>query len=179
MRFFTQIILILSFFALTGLTAFSQGADGKPIFGSIQDCESLENSIRGTCIALRIKKEKKDHNEMLERAEEVLKLSNRLERSFSQNGSLSEADRAALEIVEKSVKKIRSELGGDGDDEKIDDILPTGKNASFAEAVDKLKNFSTTLMEELKKTSRLTISATAIQTSNAVLTVTRFLRIKK
>ncbi|MBK8467209.1 MAG: hypothetical protein IPL32_15430 [Chloracidobacterium sp.] len=178
MRLIDRVILILSFFVLGVLTAFGQGADGKPIFGNLNECESLERNLRGTCITLRIKREEKEHEEMLERAEEVLRLSDRLEKSFAQNGNLSQTDRAALEAVEKAVKKIRSELGGDGDDEKIDDILPAGKNASFADAVDTLKTFSASLVEELKKTSRLTISATAIQTSNAVLTVTRFLRIK-
>ncbi len=115
---------------------------------------------------------------MLERGEEVRKLSDRLERSFAQNGRLSDADRAALETVEKNVKKIRSELGGDDDDEKIDKILLDGRNASFADAVDTLKSSAANLVDELKKTSRFTISATAIQTSNAVLSVARFLRIK-
>ena len=178
MRLVTRILISTFFSVLGALTALGQGADGRPTFSSIHDCETLEKNLRVTCITLRIKREKKEHEEMLERAEEIRRLSVRLERSYTQNGTLSDADRAALETVEKAVKKIRSELGGDGGDEKIDDILPAGKNSSFAEAVDTLKNFSVTLVEDLKKTSRLTISATAIQTSNAVLTVTRFLRIK-
>jgi len=178
MRLSVKLILPLLFLVVGTLTVFGQGADGKPIFASLNDCESLERNLRTTCFTLRIKREKKEHEEMLERAEEVRRLSDRLERSFAQNGSLSETDRAAIETVEKTVKKIRSELGGDGDDEKIDDILPAGKNASFADAVYTLKTSTTTLVEELKKTSRLTISATAIKTSNAVLTVARFLRVK-
>ena len=178
MGFFVHIILVISLFALGALTASAQGADGRPVFNSMNDCESLERNLRESCITIRIKKEKKDHEEMLERGEEVRKLSDRLERSFAQNGRLSDADRATLETVEKNVKKIRSELGGDDDDEKIEKILLDGRNASFADAVDTLKSSAANLVDELKKTSRFTISATAIQTSNAVLSVARFLRIK-
>jgi hypothetical protein len=127
---------------------------------------------------MRIKREKKDHEEMLERGEEVRRLSERLEKSFAQNGRLSDTDRAALETLERSAKKIRSELGGDDNDEKIDELLQAGKKATFADAVDTLKNAAANLADELKKTTRFTISATAIQSSNAVLTLARFLRIK-
>lgn len=178
MRASIKLVLPLIFLLVLTAAGFGQGADGRPIFASINDCESLERNLRTTCFTLRIKREKKDHEEMLERAEEVRRLSERLKRSFTENGNLSDTDRAALETLEKAVKKIRSELGGDGDDGKIDEVLPPDKKATFADAVDSLKIFSVELVEELKKTSRLTISAAAIQTSNAVLTVARFLRVK-
>lgn len=179
MTIFLKLIVVLSFFAFGSLAAFAQGADGKPIFGiNPHDCEHLERNLRETCFSLRIKREKKEHNEMLDRGEEVRRLSERLERSYAQNGRLSDEDHAVLDALEKNVKKIRSELGGGENDEELEDLLKTRKNISFTEALDILKVTAVNLADELKKTSRFTISATAIQTSNSVINVARFLRIK-
>ena len=128
---------------------------------------------------MRIAYAKKDHDEMLKRGEEVRRLSERLIRSFELSGSLSDEDRNLLESLEKNVKKIRDELGGEGDGEKIDEVLGPDKTPTFANAIGKLKTSATNLVDELKKTTRFSISATAIQSSNAVLTVARFLRIRK
>ena len=76
-----------------------------------------------SCDKIRIEKEKKDYDEMLKRGDEVRRLSERLVRSFDVKGSLSDDDRDLLDSLEKNVKKIREELGGDGDDEKIDKVL--------------------------------------------------------
>ena len=176
---FAYIFLMFTLIALGSLTAFAQkGVDNRPVFAKSDDDEDVSKNVRESRVKMRIDKEKKDHDEMLQRGEEVRRLSERLERSFAQNGRLSEADREALETVEKNVKKIRSELGGDDDDEKIDDLLRAGENSSCADAVDTLKSTASNLADQLKKTTRFTISATAIQTSNAVLTIARFLRIK-
>lgn len=174
---FFYIVLLLSFLAFGSIAVSAQGADGLPVFNT-QTCEDLSRNLRETCFKMRIDKEKKDYDEMLARGEEVRRLSERLEKSFAQNGRLSDTDRAALETVERNVRKIRGELGGDDDDEKIDDLLHTGEKSTYAEAVGILKNTAVNLAEELKKTTRFTISATAIQTSNAVLTIARFLRVK-
>lgn len=177
--FSIYILFVLSVVAVGTLNGSAQGggADGQPVFIE-RNCEDLSRHLRETCFKMRIEREKKAHDEMLERGEEVRTLSERLERSFAQNGRLSDADRAALESVEKNVKKIRSELGGDDNDEKIDDLLRSGENSSCADAMDTLRSTAADLADELKKTTRFTISATAIQTSNAVLTIARFLRIK-
>ena len=176
--FLFYIVLVTSLFAFGSLSAYAQGADGQSVFPKNDDLDNMSLGLRETRIKMRIDREKKDHEEMLERGEEVRRLSERLEKSFAQNGRLSDTDRTALETVEKNAKKIRSELGGDDNDEKIDELLKVGEKASLANAVDTLKNAATNLADELKKTTRFTISATAIQSSNAVLTLARFLRIK-
>ncbi len=179
-RFF-YIFFVLSFFACGSVAIRAQavGADGKSLFGKNDGREEeMLKGVRETREKMRIEKEKKEHDEMLERGEEVRRLSERLEKSFAENGHFSDTDRTALETREKNAKKIRSELGGDVDDEKIDELLKAGDKTSFADAVDTLKNVATNLADELKKTTRFTISATAIQSSNAVLKLARFLRIK-
>ena len=174
-----QILLLFSLIALGFMAASAQqGADNNPVFTRPCEGEDLSKFAKETCVKMRIERENKDHDEMLERGEEVRRLAERLEKSFAQNGRLSDTDRAALEAVEKDAKKIRDALGGSNDDENIDEVLGRGKAASFADAVDTLKTVAINLSDELKKTTRFSISATAIQSSNAVLTVARFLRIK-
>ena len=48
---------------------------------------------------------------------------------------------------------------------------------SPAEAVKSLRAMTVSMYDELKKTSRFTISAAAIESTNALLRITRFLRI--
>ena len=127
---------------------------------------------------MRIDKEKKDHDEMLGRGEETVKLAERLANAYAANGRFSEADMSSLETLEKNVKKIRSELGGDNIDENVTEVLGKDK-LNIADAVNALKDTADTLFDELKKTSRFNISAAAIDSSNAAITIVRFLRFGK
>jgi hypothetical protein len=126
---------------------------------------------------MRIDKEKKEYAQMLERGEEALKISEELEAAYAVNGRLTQREIAKLESVEKLVKKIRNELGGDDEgDEKSPEI--SEQRLPPAEAFKSFRATTVRLFEELKKTSRFSISAAAIQTSNAVLKLARFLRIR-
>lgn len=175
-----QFLFVFSVIALGFASASAQReTDNKTVFTSPCDHVDLSKFEEETCVKMRIQQEKKDYDEMLKRGEEVRRLSERLVRSFELKGSLSEDDRNLLESLEKNVKKIRDELGGDGDDGKIDEILGPDKKPTFANAVDKLKTTASDLVDELQKTTRFSISATAIQSSNTVLTVARFLRVWK
>ena len=80
------------------------------------------------------------------------------------------------EAVEKRVKKIRSELGG-SDDEGDDQTDEVEKSATTKDAVTRLRSAAASLYDDLKRTTRFTISATAIETTNAILKVARFLRL--
>lgn len=135
-------------------------------------------SFRETLEKLRIEKEKKDYDQMLERGEEALRISENLERAYTINGRLTEREMAQLAAVEKLVKKIRSGLGG-GDDEDDNDKPRVNQPMPPQEAVKSFRTTTLRLFDELKKTSRFTISTAAIQTSNAVLKLARFLRIAK
>lgn len=143
--------------------------------------EELPKGILESLAKGRIEREKKDYEEMLERGEEAAQLSEELEQSFTNNKSLTAEDRKKLERLEKISKKIREELGGkDADNsENADDSDSEGKAFSFSDAFDKLKSISAKLSGELKKNSRYTVSAVAIQSSNTVLKLVRFLRQSK
>ncbi len=133
----------------------------------------------------RAEKAKKDHEELLKRGEEVTILAEQLETAFERNNHLTSDDLSKLESLEKLVTRIRKSLGGDDDDEteKLDDgtaVISQEKPAgTLKEAFQSLKETTSKLVDELKKTSRFTVSALAIQSSNSVLKIVRFLRLRK
>jgi hypothetical protein len=172
-------VFMLLLGAFAAFPTFAQADDSPlPGFDRQRDDDLMSKSLRESRTKMRIDKEKKDHDEMLDRAEEVRRLSERLERSFAQNGKLSSEDITALDTVERNTKKIRSELGGSDDDDKLEEVLRNGSGTPFVDAVNALSNSASTLANEVKKTSRFSISASAIESSNAVLAVARFLRVK-
>lgn len=134
-------------------------------------------SVREMLDRMRIDKEKKEYDEMLARGEEVIKLANELEKSFGdRGGQLSEADRAMLQSIEKDVKKIRNGLGGNDDaDDKTAENEDTSAGLTIGSAVSSLKSTSAALLEELKQSTRFSISVPAIEASNATLKLARFL----
>ncbi|MCY7375425.1 MAG: hypothetical protein LH472_05580 [Pyrinomonadaceae bacterium] len=162
------LFLVLTTVAFANAQADASTHSGKP------PKEDLPKGIQESLAKQRIEREKKDFDEMLERGEEALKLTEQLEKSFAQNNHFSTEDQKKLERLEKVVKKIRNEMGGDGDDETIEN-----KPSSIADALKILKNGTSSLVDELKKTSRYTISVVAVQSSNALLNVVQFLRFRK
>ena len=123
---------------------------------------------------MRIEDAKKDHAEMLKRSEEAMKLAADLEQQMAINAKLTEAEREKLAEVEKLVKKIRSDLGGRDGDSDEDDESETP--STVEDAVGALKRSAASLYDELKNGSRFTVSVPAIQKTNSILKVTRFLR---
>jgi hypothetical protein len=176
---FRTILIILAVASFCGVGHSQLNVDNRTsIFDSTEKDERPKN-IKEKLIQMQIEKDKKDHDEMVARGEEAVKLSTELETSYVEKGSLTDKDLVKLDRVEKLVKKIRDELGGDDDDEAVnsESIQPVNKGF-IAEAIDSLKLRSTTLLDELKKTTRFTISAAAITTSNSLLRITKFLRFR-
>jgi hypothetical protein len=127
---------------------------------------------------MRIEQEKKEYDQMVDRGQQALKLSEQLEQSFQQNSSFRRDDRDKLDDLEKLVKKIRNELGAEGGiDDTDDDADEVPKNA--ADGVRSLQTLTSKLVDELKKGTRFGVSAVAIQSSNSVLRVVRFLKLSK
>lgn len=126
----------------------------------------------------RAEQEKREHEELLKRGDTALALADELETSFEKNEKLSNEDAKKLAELEKLVVKIRRELGGDDGDGEIEDTEPP-KPSTMKEAIGFLKNSTVKLVDELKRTTRFSISAVAIQTSNAVIRVARLLRFRK
>lgn len=165
---FIFILLVVSIAAVVPVSAQSDtDISGRPK----AEQDDFSKGIKETLVKNRIEREKKDFQELLARGEEAAKLSSEVDKSFVQNKQLTAEDRKKLERLEKISKKIREELGAgdDSDDEAV-------KVSSTSDAIDKLKILSAKLAEELKKTTRYTISAVAVQSSNAVLKIVRFIR---
>jgi len=133
-------------------------------------------NVREMLERMRIDKEKKDHDEMITRGEDVIKLADQLEKSFDDRGRLSEEDVARLQSIEKDVKKIRSELGGsDDEDDKAAGTEGRSGGLTVKTAVSSLRSTSAELLEQLKASTRFSISVPAIEASNATLKLARFL----
>lgn len=148
-----------------------------------QPKEDLPLGLKEMLAKQKAERDKKDHEEMLERGEEALRLANQLETSFEQKKEFSQQDKSRLESLERVVTKIRKELGGDddgdGDDTAYVQPADEPKPSTVEEAFKYLQSTTAKLVDELKKTTRFSISAVAIQSSNTVLKLVRFLRIKK
>ena len=131
----------------------------------------------------QISRRKKEHDEMLKQGEEALRLSQELETTFEQTESFSDQDRQKLQELEKIVSKIREELGGDDDDDNKSDVSADGNEnsarSSIGAAFKFLRTSTIKLVDELKKSTRFSISVAAIRASNSVVKFARFLRLKK
>ena len=120
-------------------------------------------------------REKKEHEELLKRAEDALEISDQLEKALQDGGQLDSAEEKKLAELEKVVKKIRDELGGDDDEEADKEAAATGPK-DLKDVFVALRKSTIQLVDEVKKTTRFSISAAAIQSSNTVLRLVRLLR---
>jgi hypothetical protein len=174
-KFHILIFLLLVSAALG--SAQSPSDDGRGILPKPDDPNAVvPKNVREMLDKMKVEEEKKDYDEMIDRGGQVLKLSEEIQKSFVDSGTLSGDQRLKLDGIEKLVKKIRGELGGDDSDENESaddlDLPPSGQ----ADAVSKLPKLASRMVDELKKTTRFSISAAAIESSNAVLRMVRFLR---
>lgn len=152
-------------------TSRAQGIEPRALPGRPDD---RPQTIEETLEKMRIDKDKKDHEQMVSRGEEVLKLTDQIEKSYAENGKLSGDDYTRIASVEKLVKKIRDELGADGDPDDEEEVKV--KLSSTQGGMKSLKEMTSAMFEELKKTTRFSISLSAIQTTNSVLRIVRFLK---
>lgn len=165
-------------------SAAAQSADNSGSLGpGPRRQEDQPKSVKEYLAKQRAEKARKDHEELLKRGEEVVTLTEQLETAFENNNGLTSADRAKLASLEKLVTKIRKNLGGDDDDQELDEALQFSESdqspGTLRTAFTSLKEMSTRLLDELKRTTRFSISALAIQSSNSVLKIVRFLRLRK
>lgn len=168
-----QISLLFSILFLTAVLTSAQFTaetkSGRPLESP------TPQSVQENLAKHRIQQEKKEHDKLLERGEEALELSEQLENSYNKNKNFSKEDYEKLAALEKLLKKIRDELGGDDDDNDEGEEKPS----NLKDAVKSLRENTVNLFDYLKKTSRYSISATAIQTSNTVLRIVKFMRFWK
>ena len=138
--------------------------------------EELPKTMKEMLTKKRIEQDKKEHDELLKRGEEALEISSQLEESFSQHNQLSALDRTRLDELAGLLKKIRRGIGAEDDD--VDDVAAESddKPSTLESAFKALQSTTVKLVDELKKTTRFSISAVAIQSSNTLLRIVRFIR---
>jgi membrane-associated HD superfamily phosphohydrolase len=178
-RRFPKICLTILFVLLFGVAASAQLPDASTSSGR-QQKEELPKNIKETLAKQRIEREKKEYDELIQRSEEAVKLSQELEKSFTDANQLSSEDLKKLERLEKLVKKIRSELGGDDDDNQENNNKDeTEKPSTLKNAFQTLQTNAVKLFDEIKKSTRYSISVIAIQSSNVLLKIVKFIRFGK
>lgn len=186
-KIFPKYFILLVFVFITAVNINAQG-DASTSNGRAPVKEDLPKSIQETLDKQRIAQAKKDHDEMIERGEEALKLSEELEKSLAKSNRITPQEQAKISRLEKIVKKIRKELGGDDDDgatiedksEEIGEIVKIDeKPSALSSAVKKLQSTAAKLVAELKKTTRFSVSVVAIQSSNSLLKILKFIRFSK
>lgn len=174
-------VIFVCFLVFAGSVCINAQGDASTASGkSSSDKEDYPKSIKESLAKQRIETAKKDFEELLARGEEIAKLSSELEKSFAQNNSLTPEDEKKLNRVEKLVKKIRSEIGAEGiGDEESSEMEPEEKPSNVLNALKSLQSTTGKLVAELKKQTRHTVSVMAIQSSNVLLKVVRFIRFRK
>lgn len=139
--------------------------------------DDMPEGFREGIAKQRIKAEEKEYEELIQNGEEAVKLSVEISKVYDSRKSLTAEDTKKIDRLEKVVKKIRQDLGAkdetDPDDEKPDSPL------SLKSAIIEIKETTSGLLSELKKTTRHSISVVAIQTSNTLLKLVRFAKFNK
>lgn len=168
---FFRIIFAVFLVSMAVVCANAQFSDAAASGRDSGSKEDLPKNVKETLAKGRIDREKKDYEELVRRGEEAAKISDELSKSFAKQNKLSSEDQKKLDRLEKLAKKIRSELGGDGEDDS-DENRPSSTSA----AIKMLQETTTNLVGMIKENTRYSVSVAAIETSNALLKVVRLLR---
>ena len=163
---FSRLIFLVLLISAAAVCVSAQFPDTSP-----PDKEDYPKTVKETLAKGRIEREKKDYEELVGRSEEAVKISDELSKSFVKNNKFSSEDRKKLDRLEKLVKKIRSELGGDDDD--VLDKNPS----SISAAVKTLQETTANLVDSIRESTRYSVSVAAIESSNTLLKIVRFIRI--
>jgi hypothetical protein len=182
-RSFVKVLLALSLLLIVAPCLYSQDAADNT-YSNTRRKEDLPKNLREMLTKKRIEQEKKEHDDLLKRGEEALEISGQLEQSFTQHQQLSPMDKERLDNLAVLVKKIRREIGAEDDDEPEDDAknkdsAGEDKPSNLETAFKALQSTTVKLVDELKKTTRFSISVIAVQSSNTLLRIVRFIRTGK
>ena len=173
--------LIISFFflALSALALTAQTASNEPWpFPDRRRPDDESRFVKEMLAKQQTAREKKDYENLLERGEAALKLSDELQQSLEENNRLSETERKKLDEFEKLLSKIRDDLGGDDDGEIQFGASDEDPPKDVREGLLFLKRSTEQLVCEIKRSTRFSVSILAIESSNSLIRLARFLRLK-
>jgi flagellar basal body-associated protein FliL len=150
----------------------SQGADVPPPATSQRPEQTNLGSPEDELLQrARIRHEEESHKELRERADEAAQLGLELRKTFESRQGFTREDLKKLERVEKLARRIRSGIGGSGDDAQHEN-LPAGIEGAVAQ----LAALTDELNQAVKKTSRLVVSGAVIERSNRLIGLIRHMR---
>lgn len=153
------------------------GSDQSVIPGSpASQNETRPKTIEENLEKLRIERENKEFREMLRRGEEALKVADDLAERVSRGTNGLQSFRKELALIEKNLKKIRSDLGGN-DDKGQSENGDSSLNGPVSELMKRLRDDTAELLKQLRQITRFTISAAAIETVNSALRLLRQIRL--
>jgi hypothetical protein len=124
---------------------------------------------------MRVKREiryaEREHQQNLDRAQELSELGKDLAVSFKKKQSLDRDDLKKLERLEKLANKIRNEAGGSEDEQPVEK-----KPDNLAETIDCIAKISASLNENVQQTPRRVVSTATINKANVLLELIRIAR---
>ncbi|MFY9619979.1 MAG: hypothetical protein WAQ99_09215 [Pyrinomonadaceae bacterium] len=120
---------------------------------------------------MMLKKEKKDYEEHVERAQEARDLAAELQKTYETARSFNAADYKKLERLEKLTRRIRNEVGGSQTDADPKELPKT-----HDEAVPQLAEMAKELCDEVEKTPRRIVSASIINQANKLIALIQYVR---
>jgi len=156
---------VVGLFLASALPTFAQGAIPT---GSPGGPDKLEPIVEEMRIKRLISHAQKEHQQNVQRAEQLSCLGAEIGTTFKQKHELGRDDLKKLDKLEKLTKSIRGAAGGSDDASKTED-MPTDLPA----VISKMTELADALREEVKKTPRQVISATVIDRANVLLELIR------
>jgi hypothetical protein len=174
LRFTLACALVL--FTATWLSAQAQPGSTRPIaqpspIEKGSDGIDFGNRVTDAHTRLILKKEKKEYEEHVERAQEARDLAAELQKTYEIAHSFNAADYKKLERLEKLTRRIRNEVGGSQTDADPNELPRT-----HDEAVSLLADMARELCDEVEKTPRRVVSTSIIDQANKLIALIQFVR---
>jgi hypothetical protein len=118
-----------------------------------------------------LKKEKKEYEEHVGRAQEARDLAAELQKAYETARSFNASDYKKLERLEKLTRRVRNEVGGSQTDADPKELPKT-----HDEALSRLADMARALCDEVEKTPRRVVSASMINQANKLIALIQYVR---
>ncbi len=166
--FFCLFLLPFAAHAQTGVTARGDSLDPEERANA-----RLEQHQKEMMSRMRVKREKSLHEDHLARAREAAQIAALLKSQYEARQSLDRDGKKKLEQMEKIVKKLLNQAGGDDDAKNLN---ATSQFTDLPAVFTQLALQSNALQIEVENTPRLVISTSVIERAGKLLGVIRFIR---
>jgi hypothetical protein len=118
-----------------------------------------------------IKMAEKEHQENLDRAQEIAQIGKELQESLKNQSNIDRDYLKKIDRLEKLTKKVRGEAGGEDEEVEI-----ANRPSDLASTVCKVAEGAQSLSKNVRKTPRQVVSASVIDDANVLLQLIKLLR---